>query len=142
MSFGTVSLTELIVLFPVVAVLSASVAGIALQECSSLCDRAIGIGNRRFASSSSVGRTWLSATEQIGAKSIGNNQKWIEFAIATVPAPLFATAFPGVLTSKLIVAAAVAVVQTAWYLAVAEAEIARAMDAVALKTRSAGVADT
>ena len=48
------------------------------------------------------------------------------------------SALPG----QLIVATAVAVVQTAWYLAVAEAEIARAMDAVALKTRSAGVADT
>merc|ERR1719446_1768502 len=142
LSLGAISLRELVVLFPVVAVLSASVAGIALQECSSLCDRAIGIGNRRFASSSSVGRTWLSATEQIGAKSIGSNRKWKEVLKATVPAPFFATIFPGSLTSKLIVAAAVAVVQTAWYCAVAEYEIARAIAAVALKIRSAGVADT
>ena len=46
------------------------------------------------------------------------------------------------LPGQAIIAAAVAVCQTAWYLAVAEAEIARAMDAVALKTRSAAVADT
>lgn len=131
-----------VVLFPIISVLSASMAGIAVQECRSLCRRAIGIGNRRFASSSSVGRDWLSDTERIGAKSLGIRKKWKNFAVALVPAPLFAMFFPGSLASKCIIAAAIGVGQTAWYIAVAEYEIARAMDAVAFKLRSAAVAET
>ena len=50
---------------PLIAVLAAAVAGLATQECRTLASRATGLGNRRFASSKDVGRTWMSATEQV-----------------------------------------------------------------------------
>lgn len=56
---------EIFLLMPFVSVISAAVAALATAESNALASRAIGTGNRRFASSSSVGRSWLSATEQI-----------------------------------------------------------------------------
>jgi len=63
--FGFIVINELYLLMPLVSVLSAAVSALATAESNSLCSKAIGVGNRRFASSGAVGRTWLSTTEQV-----------------------------------------------------------------------------
>ncbi len=55
---GTV-VTEIYLLSPLVAVLAAAVASLSLQETQAFVSRAISVGNRRFAKSGLVGRTWL-----------------------------------------------------------------------------------
>jgi hypothetical protein len=133
---------ELYLFFPLVAVLSAAIAGLATQEAMGLATIAIGTGNRRFASSKSVGRTWLSATEQIIANSKRVSNKWSSFAFGVAPAPIVSALFPGSLSLKAIVCAAIAAAQAAYYLSIAEYSMAEATNAVSLKARAAAVADT
>lgn len=134
--------TELLLISPFVAVLAAAIAGLATQESRGLASRAIGTGNRRFASSSAVGRTWLSATEQVEANSKRTSDKWTSFATGVLPAPIIACLFPGSLSFKSIVCAAIAAAQAAYYLSLAEYSISNAVDAVALKARASAIADT
>jgi len=135
-------ISELYLVCPLVAVLAAAVAGLATQESKGLASKAIGVGNRRFASSKSVGRTWMSSTEQVAQQSSRTTDKWVTFAFGVLPGPIFATLCPGSLGFKSIVGAAIAAAQAAYYLAVCEYALACAVDAVALKARSAAVADT
>lgn len=134
--------SEIYLCCPLGGVLSAAVASLAYRETKNFCQQAIGVGNRRFARSGLVGRTWLSNTEQITQKSKIAMNKWRTFAIAVLPSPLLAALVPGALPTKTIVAAALAAAQTAYYLAQAESVLGRATDAVALKARSAAVCDT
>jgi len=134
--------TEVYLLCPLVGIFTASVANLALEETKSFCRRAMSVGNRRFAKSGLVGRTWLSSTEQIAQKSSGTSRKWRTFAVSVLPAPLIGALIPGALPTKTIVTTAVAATQTAFYLAQSEAALSRATDAVALKSRSAAVCDT
>lgn len=140
--FNLAILNEFFLFFPLIAVLSAAVAGLATEESSTLVNRAIGLGNRRFASSNSVGRTWLSATEQVEVAAEATSKKWNSFALGVLPSPIFAALFPGPMASKAIACAAFAAAQAAYYLAVAEYSIAAGTKAIALKARSAAVADT
>ena len=140
--YAFVPVVEVYLFFPLVAVLAAAIAGLATQESLGLASISIGTGNRRFASSKSVGRTWLSATEQILSNSKRMSNKWSSFALAVTPAPVIAALFPGPLSLKAIVCAAIAAAQAAYYLAIAEYSIAEATNAVALKARAAAVADT
>jgi len=135
-------MTELYLLSPVGAVLSAAVASLALQETKSYCARAISIGNRRFAMSQSVGRTWLSSAEQIERTSQKTTERWISFITSVLPAPIIGALIRAPLPTKAIVIAAVAAAQSAFSLAQSENAVARATDAVALKARSAAVCDT
>lgn len=139
--YGVSLVTELYLIPPLLSVLSAAVAGLAAQETASLCRAAASVGNRRFARANEVGNSWLSASEQVDKASSSNNKKWIDFAITTLPAPILAAAVPGPLAFKAIVASASAAAQSAYYLTAAEYEISRTMDSVALKTRSAAIAD-
>lgn len=134
--------TEIYLLCPLVAVLAAAVAGLAVQEMKSLCNMAIGVGNRRFARSGLVSRTWLSSTELIERKSKSTGMKWRSFSLSVLPAPLLGALCPGALPTKTIVVAALAAAESAYYLARAEYMLARASDAVALKARSAALCDT
>ena len=134
--------TEIYLVFPLIAVLAATVAGLATQETRSIALRAVGIGNRRFASSRDVGRTWLSACEQIEISALRNQQKWQTFAISVLPGPLVAVIAPGDLGLKSVVCAAIAAAQAAAYIAVCEYFVASAVEAVALKARSSAVSDT
>ena len=140
--FGVTVITEIYLICPLIAVLSAAVAALATQESISLCSSAIGLGARRFASADDVGRSWLSATEQISRSTIRNKEKWISFAISVLPAPLLALIYPGSLAPRAIVAAAAAAAQAAYSLSRVEYTIARAVDAVALKSRCAAISDT
>lgn len=134
--------TEIYLLCPLVAVLAAAVAGLALQETKGFCNQAIGVGNRRFARSGTVSRTWLSSTELIDRKSRSATSKWRSFSLSVLPAPVIGVLCPGALPTKTIVVAALAAAESAYFLARAEAMLARATDAVALKSRSAAVSDT
>lgn len=136
------SITEVFLACPLVGILTAAVANLALEETKSFCVRAMSVGNRRFAKSGLVGRTWLSATEQVTQKSRGGVRKWRTFAFSVLPSPIIGTLVPGSLSAKAIVITALAAAQVAFYLAQAEATLARATDAVALKSRSAAVCDT
>lgn len=135
-------ITETLLICPLVAVLAASVAGLATQECRDIARRAADLGSRRFASSKQVGRNWLSATEQVDLSSTRLTQKWTTFAVSVLPAPMIAALFPGALGFKAVVCAAVAAAQAAYYLAICEYFLAIAVEAVALKARSSAVADT
>ena len=70
-----------------------------------------------------MGRTWLSATEQIGRTSDRATQKWQSFSSGVLLAPALAVLTPGPLSFKAIVAAAAAA-QCAYYLAKAEFALA------------------
>ena len=135
-------MTEVYLFCPLVAVLAAAVASLALQDTTSFCSDAIGIGNRRFARSTNVGRTWLSAPELVGRKSSNAAEKWRRFTFSVLPAPIIGSLIPGALPTKTIIVAALAAAQSAYFLTLAESTLSRAQDAVALKARSAAVCDT
>mmetsp|Transcript_70092 Transcript_70092/g.158491 ORF Transcript_70092/g.158491 Transcript_70092/m.158491 type:complete len:519 (-) Transcript_70092:88-1644(-) len=140
--FGFQVAEEAFLVFPLIAVLAAAVGGLAALETQTACREAINTGARRFASNLDVGRTWKSAAEMVGAKSIGYQGKFKSFVIGTLPAPLLAAILPGDLGFRAIICAAVAAAQAAYYLAVCEYELARAIDSLALKARAAAVSDT
>jgi hypothetical protein len=143
LNIGSIALVnELYLLSPLVAVLSAAVASLALQETKSFSARAISVGNRRFAKSGLVGRTWLSASEQIERNSQRTTQRWKSFSWSVLPAPIIGSLVPGDIPTKAIVVTAIAAAQSAFYLSECENALARATDAVALKSRSAAVCDT
>lgn len=142
MASGSPVATELYLLSPLVAVLAAAVASLALQETRQFTSRAISVGNRRFAKSGLVGRTWLSASEQIEQNSIRTSERWKSFSWSVLPAPIVGSLIPGVLSTKAVIVAALAAAQCAFFLAQAENALARGTDAVALKSRSAAVCDT
>jgi hypothetical protein len=142
---GTPSGTELLFLLaPLLSVMSAAISSLALQESKSFCARAIGIGNRRFAKRGMVGRTWLSATEQIERSSRTTSQRWKSFGWSVLPAPIIGALVPGEigLGSRAVIVAALGAAQCALITAQAENILARATDAVAVKSRSAAVCDT
>jgi hypothetical protein len=134
--------TEIYLCCPLIGVLAAAVAGLSYQETKSYCNLAIGVGNRRFARSGLVGRTWLSSTELIDRKSTDAKTKWQTFSWNVLPAPLVGLMIPGTLPTKTIIIAAIAAAQSAYFLTQCEYILARATDAVALKARSAAICDT
>lgn len=135
-------MTEVYLCCPLVAVLAAAVAALALQETRSYVQMAITVGNRRFAKNVLVARTWLSSTELIEKKSISSRQKWQNFALSVIPTPILGALVPGALPTKTVVVAALAAAESAYFLAQAEYSLGRGQDAVALKARSAAVCDT
>ncbi|KAL1526170.1 hypothetical protein AB1Y20_014898 [Prymnesium parvum] len=139
---GVAVITEIYLVCPLFAVLAAAVAALATQEAVGLSGRAAGTGTRRFASSSNVGRTWLSATEQIDMSTTRAQDRWKYFCLTVLPAPIFGVIIPGELAFRAIVIAAVAAAQAAYQLSQAEYAIAIGQEAVAMKSRSAAIADT
>ena len=136
-------LAEIYYVCPLISVLSATVASLALQETRTFASRATSVGNRRFARSGLVGRTWLSSSEQIIGKSEGARRKWRIFCLSVLAAPLLGSLVPGTsLATKSIIVTALAAAQSAFFLAQSEYSLARATDAVAVKARSAAVCDT
>jgi len=135
--------SELYLISPLLSVLSAAVASLSFQETKLMTSRAISVGNRRFAGSGIVGRTWLSATEQIQNASDKTTDKWRSFSWSVLPAPIIGSIIPGInISTKAVIVSALAAAQCAFFLAQAENVLARGTDAVALKSRSAAVCDT
>jgi hypothetical protein len=139
---GLVISTEIYLICPLIAVLSASVAALAARETQSLASAAINVGARRFSSSEDVGRTWLSATEQIENSVTRSQKRWRDFAVGVLPAPLMGILIPGTFSRGAIVVAAIAAAQTAFSLAQAEFSLSAAVESVAIKSRTAAVSDT
>lgn len=136
-------MNEFYLLCPLVSVLSAAVVALALQDTKIFCDRATSVGNRRFAKSGLVGRTWKSTSEQVTGKSDNIRTKWRSFIFSVLPAPILGAIIPGTaLATKSVIITALAAAQTAYILADCEFCLARATDAVAIKARSAAVCDT
>jgi hypothetical protein len=136
-------LNEVYLVCPLISVFAAAVCGLALQDTKVFAARATSVGNRRFARSGLVGRTWLSAGEQIVGKSTNNRIKWRNFCFSVLPAPILGSLVPGAtLATKSIIIAALAAAQSAYFLAECEYCVARATDAVAIKARSAAICDT
>lgn len=99
-------ITELYLLCPLVCVLSAAIASLTLQEVRGFCSKAISVGNRRFARAGTVGRTWLSQTEQIEKNSERTRQRWKIFSLSVIPAPLIGALIPGTsISSKAVIVA-------------------------------------
>ena len=136
-------INEIYLACPLIGVLSASVCSLALQETRLFSQRATSVGNRRFARSGLVGRTWLSCSEQIVGKSQSSMKKWNTFLLNVLPAPIIGALIPGTtMASRSIIVTALAAAQAAFFLAECEYSLARATDAVAVKARSAAVCDT
>lgn len=135
-------ITEIFLLFPLLAVLSSAVAGLAAQESISLANKASNVGVRRFASSETVGITWKSQAEQVETQSKRLSVRWKNFAYGVIPAPLVAAIWPGNLSLSCIICAAVAACQAAYYLSIAEYAVGKATVDVALKAKAAAVSDT
>ncbi|KAL3772870.1 hypothetical protein ACHAWU_000527 [Discostella pseudostelligera] len=140
---SVIMIAELYLLCPLVSVLAAAVANLALEETRGYASQAINVGVRRFSKRTAVGRTWLSSVEQIQKASVSKTDRWWSFASSVLPAPIIGSIVGGPsLSAKCIVVAALAAAQSAYFLAQAEGVLARATDAVALKARSAAVCDT
>lgn len=140
---SVVGTTELYLFFPLLSVLAAAVSNLALEETQGFCQRAINVGVRRFSKSSSVGRSWLSSSEQVQRNSKSKTDRWWSFAGSVLPAPIIGSIVGGpALSAKCIIIATLAAAQSAYFLAKAEGVVAKATDAVALKARSAAVCDT
>jgi len=140
---SVIMLTEIYLFCPLVSVLAAAVANLALEETKGFAARAVNVGVRRFSKRSMVGQTWLSTSEQVQRNSKAKTDRWWSFAGSVLPAPIVGSLVGGPsLSAKCIVIASLAAVQSAYFLAQAEGVVARATDAVALKARSAAVCDT
>jgi len=140
---SVIMVTELYLFFPLVSVLAAAVSNLALEETRGFASRAINVGVRRFSSSGTVGRSWLSTSEQVVRNSKSKTDRWWSFAGSVLPAPILGSVVGGPsLSAKCIIIALLAAAQSAYFLAQAERVVARATDAVALKARSAAVCDT
>ncbi len=140
---ATSILNEFYLACPLISVLSAAVASLALQDTKVFCERATSVGNRRFARSGLVGRTWKSTSEQITGKTNSVRNKWKSFVFSVLPAPILGAFIPGAaVATKSVIVTALAAAQTAYTLADCEFCLARATDAVAIKARSAAVCDT
>lgn len=137
------TLNEIYLVCPLISILSAAVASLAVQDTKFFATRATSVGNRRFARSGLVGRTWQSSAEQIKSKSSSTNVKWRSFCLNVLPAALIGVIVPGAsLAAKSTIAASFAAAQSAFFLAKCEYVVARATDACAVKARSAAVCDT
>lgn len=134
--------TEILLICPIISILSAAVSALANQETGILSDRAVNLGARRFSSAREVGRTWLSASEQISAATKTTKSKWRDFAVGIIPAPAIGLVWPGDLAEKCVVVSAVAALQAAVSLGASEYSLSKAMESVGTKTRSAAVTDT
>ena len=110
-------ITQIYLLCPLIAILSAAVANLALEETRDYAYRAINVGVRRFSKGGDVGRTWLSSAEQIQRNSRTKTDRWWSFAGSVLPAPIVGGIFgPSALSAKCIVIAALAAAQSAYFL--------------------------
>mmetsp|Transcript_27168 Transcript_27168/g.47134 ORF Transcript_27168/g.47134 Transcript_27168/m.47134 type:complete len:528 (+) Transcript_27168:78-1661(+) len=134
--------TEILMVCPIICVLAAAVGALANQETQVLAGRAVNLGARRFSSAREVGRTWLSASQQVTRDVRSGKAKWQDFVVSILPAPLIGAIFPGSIGTKAVVISALAAVQCAYSLAFAEFVLSEATESVATKTRSAAVSDT
>lgn len=131
---------EVYLICPIIAIFAAAVAGLAMNESQGLASQAINSSGGKLNAHSPL-MMFLIKADKMGVIIDGSDQKWKLLAQRMAPPAIIAALFPGNLSLKSIVCAAVAAAQSAYYLAAAEYFISLATDAVALKARSAAVSD-
>lgn len=134
--------TGLFIGIPAFAVLSAAVAGLANKEVIGSCTKCANVGRRRFASSKTVTRKWLSVTELVDESTAERTNGWVDFVRGVLAGPAIGALAPGALKVKALVAAVVGAAQTAYYFSTTEYALGQAMDNVFFKTRCAAIAET
>lgn len=134
--------TELLVVCPAVALGCSAVAALAHLETSAWAEAARILGRRRFSERANAGRLWQSQTASVLGREERDRKRWQALLWAVTPGPLLALGLSGTLAFKAIVASACAAAQAAYFFAKAENDVARATAAVALKGRTAAVAET
>ncbi|KAJ1444700.1 hypothetical protein M885DRAFT_552270 [Pelagophyceae sp. CCMP2097] len=127
---------------PVLAIIATSVAALAEEQTTLWARGARDVGRRRFSDARNVGASWLSQTEMVFAKAESEKKRWAGFVAAAAFGPLVALLCRGPLAYRAIVATTATAAQAGYYLASAEYAVAIATDAVAIKSRTAAVADT
>ena len=135
---------EVYFICPIIAILAATLAGLAKVDSQARCCKAASIGSAKSnisAGASGLLRRLKIKNEDIEPKIEKNNQEWKMTFIGVMTPVVLAGLFPGPLATKSIVCSAVAAAQSAYYLAVAEYFVSVATDAVALKARTAAVSD-
>ena len=131
-------ITEVYYICPVIAIVAAATARIAAIESRRLAAKAISCS--KTCSTSALVRTFSKkAVEFESGKTVYHT--WRGVAIGILPTPILAAFFPGALSTKTIVCAALAAAQSAYYISVSEYHVSSATDIVALKARSAAVCD-
>lgn len=133
---------ELLLVCPIVAMFASAVAALAEVETAAWAEAARSLGRRRFATRGIVGRSWQSQTEMVYNKDSRERKRWISFIWGISPAPIAALSVGGDLGFKAVVATFFAAAQAAYYFAAAENAVSRATASVALKGRTAAVAET
>ena len=142
--------TLLFLICPLLSLTSASVAVLAQNDTSRRCFNAQSLGRRRFATKKDIGRTWQSVTEQVATGAAADTGQWISFIWGFLPAPLLAALVAGGAVDgdgfdsaayASLIATATAATQSAYHLAVAEFNLARAVESVSAKSRTAAVAE-
>jgi hypothetical protein len=117
-------------IFPLISMIAAMISEFATQESQKLASKAMYIGNKI-----------IDSTESNVEEIKNADEKWRWSVFVRAAPPLIGALFPGTLSTKSIVCAALAATQSAYYLTVAEYSISLATNAVALKARSAAFSD-
>ena len=140
---------------PMIAMIASAIAGLATSESQELASKAISTGGNnsgngnnggnnsgsgKLIDSSPLGRLMEKHREEV-TDIEKYDQRMKAFLHSMIPPLTSAALFPGCLSIKCIVCAALATAQSAYYLVLAEYSIALATDSVALKARSAAVSD-
>lgn len=133
--------TEMLLVCPMVAIFAATVASLAEVESWGWAEAARNLGRRRT-SRATINSNWQSQSQAVYNREKGERKRWLSLIWGVSPAPIVALAINGTLAFKAIVATALAAAQAAYYFAAAENAVARATASVALKGRTAAVAET
>lgn len=136
MESAHVDLESELLFCPLIAVLSAALAGLAMIETESLVARSMDVGKRRFASAKKVVLSWKSDVDLVNEEAAKLTGKWVSFTLGIVPAPIIAGLFPVDIENKAIICAAVATAQAAFSLVIVERALTAGCDAFAVKARA------
>lgn len=131
-------MTEIYFVFPIVALLAVVIARQAALESQKLASRVSSVDATK---PGSLLRTFSRKVEPYTRNDAATNDNWRGFALGLAPSPILALIFPGSISTKTIVCAALAAAQSAYYMTVAEYSTAAAATAVAIKSRSAAMSD-
>ena len=131
-------MTEIYFAFPIVALLAVAVARQAAFESQKLAIKASSVDATK---PGSLLRTFSRKSEPFVKNDSPTNDNWRGLALGLAPSLILALIFPGPISTKTIVCAALAAAQSAYYMTVAEYSIAAAATAVAVKARSAAMSD-
>ena len=132
-------ITEVYYICPIIAIVAAAASRLSAIESRRLAAKAISCS--KTCSTTALVRTFSKKAVDFESGSETVHHTWRGVAIGMLPPPILAAFFPGALSTKTIVCAALAAAQSAYYMSVSEYHVSSATDIVALKARSAAVCD-